>query len=291
MSALRHRRCFTSPAGIVTICALAACAGSPGDDVPEKPLVVVSVPPQAWLVEQVAGELVDVEVMVPPGASPATHEPTMRQMTAVSRAAIYFKVGHGNFPFERAWIDRLIAGHDSLTVVDGAAGLDGSIADPHIWVSPRRVRVMVRTLTAALEQRLPGSAELLRRNEQALLAEIDALDAELAATLAPFAGRRFLVFHPGWGYFAEDYGLEQVSIEHGAKEPSPHDLADLVARAAADGITTVFVQPQFSPHAAELVARQIHGHVVEADPLARDWPDNLRRFAAALRQSFDQGSG
>ena len=100
-------------------------------------------------------------------------------------------------------------------------------------------------------------------------------------------GRGFLVYHPSWGCLAEEYGLEQIAIERDGKEPSSRSLAGLIEAAKNKGIRVVFVQPQHSERAAETVAAAIGGRVVTVDPLARDWPANLRTVAAAFRSSFD----
>ena len=133
----------------------------------------------------------------------------------------------------------------------------------------------------------PANAEVYAANLTSLQAELDALNVELAATLAPAKGREFMVFHPAWGYFADAYGLIEVAIEHEGKEPGPAELQKLIDRARGKGIQAIFVQPQFSRRAAETIAREIGAQVVVADPLAADWAVNLRQvaesFAAAAR--------
>jgi zinc transport system substrate-binding protein len=141
-------------------------------------------------------------------------------------------------------------------------------------------------MAAALAQTLarldPAHTGRYAANLAGLAAELDALDRELAATLAPLRGRRFLVFHPAWGYFAHAYGLEQVAVERGGKEPGPKALAALADDARRSGIRTVFVQPQFSQRTAETLAAAIGGRVVAVDPLAKDYPASLRAAARAL---------
>jgi zinc transport system substrate-binding protein len=251
----------------------------------DKPLIAVSVVPQAYFVERIAGPLVDVEVLVPPGANEASFEPTMRQMQAVSRAVLYLKVGHPGFLFEQAWLGRLAATNPSMRVVDGSAGVPSDV-DPHVWVAPSAVRVIARNLEAALADLLPSHRPELAANLAAFEHDIDLLDAELRQKLAPYAGRRFLVVHPAWSRFARDYGLEQMSIEEEAKEPSPMQLARRIEEARAAGIRTVFVQPQVSRKEAEMVASQLGGRVAILDPLAKDWPANLRAVAKALAAAF-----
>jgi len=125
--------------------------------------------------------------------------------------------------------------------------------------------------------------------QAALLASIDALDADVRRILAPAAGKRFYVFHPAWGYLARDYGLVQISIEHGAKEPGAAELAQLMRDARADGAEVVFVQPEFSSRSAQVVADEIGAKLVSLDPLALDWPGAIRHAAEAIAASLKSG--
>jgi zinc transport system substrate-binding protein len=249
------------------------------------PVVAVSVEPQAYFVDRVAGPLVGVEVLIPPGANEASFEPTMHQMQAISKAVLYVKVGHPHFLFEQAWLRRLADTNPDMRIVDGSAGAAPD-EDPHVWVAPSTARVMAKNIEAALVQSLPEHRGELESNLHAFERDIDALDAELHAKLAPYAGRKFLVAHPAWGRFAREYGLQQVTIASEAKEPSPGQIAQLIEEARAAGIRTVFVQPQVSSKEADLIASQIGARVVRLDPLARDWLANLRTVGDALVASF-----
>ena len=258
--------------------ALLLCAGcAPGDrDPAARPIVAVSVPPQAYFVERLAGDLVEIEVMVPPGANPSTHNPTMPQMKAVARARIYVKVGHPAWPFESAWLDRLLAESSAATVVNGARGAACAGEDPHLWLSPACVRTVSDDLAAALIALLPDHRERIERAHEAFHLELDELDAEIRRTLAGVQGRTLLVQHPSWGSFARDYGLVQLAIESERKEPSPAELADVISTARERGVRDIFVQPQFAPLAAETVAAELGGRLRVVDPLSRDWAANLR---------------
>ena len=159
--------------------------------------------------------------------------------------------------------------------------------DPHVWVSPPLVRHMVGRIQDQLAELAPEHAADFARNHDAFVAELDALDAELRKLLDPLSNRKFMVFHPAWGYFAESYGLTQVSIEREGKEPGARGLAALIDQAKQEKIKVVFVQPQFDKRQARQVAQAIGGVVVAVDPLAPDYADNLhhvgRQFAEALQ--------
>ena len=270
------------------LCLVVLLVGCGSGAPPQRPVVVVSVLPQAYFVERLAGDLVDIEVMIPPGASPSAYEPTIGQLRAMSGASLYVKVGHPSFPFERAWLDRLLSERGDLTVVDCAGDLKEANDDPHIWLSLGCVRAIAPKIAAALSDLLPERRLDFERNLQDLLVEVDALDTEIHTLLDPYAGRQVLVFHPAWSYFTREYGLEQIAIESEHKEPSPHQLAELIDEARRAGFQVIFVQPQLSRRSAELVASELNAEVVVLDPLARDWLSNMRHVAETIEECLSR---
>jgi zinc transport system substrate-binding protein len=284
--------------------------------------VFVSVLPQKTFVERVGGTQVDVQVMVRPGDSPHTYEPTPRQVAALAEADLYVAVG---VSFEDAWMGRIRATNPEMGILDSSEGLgpramephddavaagdaegegqgeaahghephapdppareDHRAADPHLWTSPPLVKQMAIRIRDALTGLDPGNGPAYAANCSAFTAELDALDQEIRARLAGLTHRRFMVFHPAWGYFADTYGLTQVPIEREGKEPGPRALTALIDQARREHIKVIFVQPQFSRKAAAQVAAAIGGRVEVIDPLAEDYVANLRRVAAVLAAS------
>lgn len=256
--------------------------------------VFVSILPQKYFVERVGGEQVVVSVMVGPGQSPATYEPTPRQMTALSRARLYFSIG---VAFEDTWMKRIQAANPALRVVPMQRGIEllpltgpgGEPAgtDPHIWISPLRVKIMAASIRDALIETDPAHRGDYESNYRAFITELDALDRNIRAILVPAKGKPFLVFHPSWGYFAKDYALRQIPIEAEGKEPGAKALARVIDLGKREGVKVIFVQTQFSRRTAETVAAAIGARVVGVDPLAENYPQNLLRvaheFADALK--------
>ncbi len=156
------------------------------------------------------------------------------------------------------------------------------LQDPHTWLSPALAKLQASAMARALAGLDPAGAAEYAANAAAFAAECDDLARDLATLLSDLPSRTFMVFHPSWGYFARDFGLVQLPIEVEGKEPSPRELASLVDEAREHGIRAIFVAPQFSRRTAGVVAREIGAGLVEADPLADDWADNLRRVARAL---------
>jgi len=274
-----------------------------------KVAVFVSLVPQKYFVQQIGRDLVDIQVMIPAGADLHTYEPKPRQMAAIARAQLYFAIG---IEFEKARLKNLSRVNPRLKVVKTDQGIqkitmaasshpkengnhhaqiqpgkqkDSHVStrlDPHIWLSPPLVENQARTIRTALQEIDPVHHATYEANYQAFAAEIAELDAELKNILSAKPGFQFMVFHPAWGYFAHTYGLQQLPVEIEGKNPKPAQLKELIEHARENGIKVIFAQPQFSARSAELIAREIGGQVVFADPLAEDWADNLRKVARQI---------
>jgi zinc transport system substrate-binding protein len=160
--------------------------------------------------------------------------------------------------------------------------------DPHVWISAPLLTAQAANVAAALSRADPAGAGDYAARRDALVAELRGLHAELLRTLAPYKGRAFLVFHPAFGYFADDYGLRQEAVEVEGKAPTPRQLTELIRRAKAVNARVVFVHPQFDPKSAEAVAAALGGVTAPLDPLATDGPANLRRMGAAIRDALER---
>jgi zinc transport system substrate-binding protein len=158
--------------------------------------------------------------------------------------------------------------------------------DPHIWLSPKLVKVQASNILGALTAADPENKEFYTANYERFIKEIDALDRDLTLMLEHNEGMQFMVFHPAWGYFARDYKLKMIPIEVEGKDPKPEKLQKLIQHAREEGINVIFVQPQFSTKSAELVAGEIHGQVIPADPLALDWLDNMKKIARQFKEAL-----
>ncbi len=265
--------------------------------------IFVSVPPQNRFVEKIGGGHVEVRAMVRPGHDPHTYDPTPQQIAALARTDLYVRTG---VPFENAWMERIRAANPKMRILDARSGIElrplahydhGSgehehdehpqeaALDPHIWTSPPLVKRMAANIRDALTALDPANGAEFSRNYHAFAAEMDALDWELKAQLAAVSNRKFMVFHPAWGYFADTYGLTQVAIEHEGKEPGALSLTALIEQSRREGVKVIFVQPQFSGQSAETLARAIGGRVVAIDPLAPDYADNMRRVARLIAEA------
>ena len=278
---------------LIVLVATSACGA-------DEPLdVLVTILPQRSLVERLGEDAVHVHVLVGPGQTPETYDPTPRELAAVSAAAVWFTTGA---PLEELLLPRLRTLQPALAVVattDGSAllasdphadhdpGHDHGEVDPHVWLSPRNTATQVQAMAAALARLLPDRAGRIAAAETALLAELAAIDRELTALFEPVRGRTFFVFHPAFGYLARDYGLVQVAIESGGLSPSPRHLAETLQAIRDRGATVIFVQPQQSDRLVRAVADEAGLAVATLDPLAPDHLANLRRIGEAIRAGLE----
>lgn len=283
-------------------------------------LVAVSILPQAEFVEAVGGDKVKPIVMIPPGASPATHEPTPGQLKAISAAQMYAMVGSG-LAFEEVWLDKLKAVNQEMLLVDCSKGItlrdmetSFSVAasksgeaklgfenmekqeskaeaphfgkDPHIWNSPINAKVMVENIYQGLQRLDPENESYYRQNRDAYLFKLETLDAKIRKELEGQKNRTFMVFHPSWGYFADEYGLLMLPLEIEGKEPSGQNLARVITLAKEKNIKVIFIQSQFSTRSAEAVAEEIGGEVVAVDPLAQNYIENMEEVSGIFARSL-----
>jgi len=259
----------------------------------------VSILPQAYFVERVGGSQVSVEVLVTPGQSHETYEPTPKQMAALSEANVYFRIG---LPFETQLIEKITAANLRLRVIDMREGIRlrpmdegdaherGGAPDPHIWLAPQLVKTQAEHIARTLGEFDPAHAPIFQQNLFAFQCDLNRVDSTIADVLAPLRGRKFYVFHPAYGYFADAYGLKQVAVETGGKEPSARQIAELIDQARQDSVRVVFVQPQFATNSAQKIAEAIGGAVVPLDPLARDYLDNLEQMAHEIKRALSRNA-
>jgi zinc transport system substrate-binding protein len=273
--------------------------------------VTVSIAPQEYLVEKIGGDLVDVNVMVEPGSEPHGYEPKPQQLKDLSEAEAYVSVG---VEFEQAWMDKFKSANPNMMVIDSAQGIEKiemaehyhhhhhgheeeahnhdhghdhekdvqaghnhaeETLDPHIWLSPELVKVQAQNIYQGLVKLDPENEAEYQANLQNFITEVDQLDQQIRQNLEGIQNRKFIVFHPSWGYFARDYNLEQIPMEVGGQEPSAAELGELVKEAKEEDIKVIFAQYEFSSKQAEALAKEINGEVIFIDPLDPNWSENL----------------
>lgn len=252
-----------------------------------RPLILVSIEPQAFFVAELAGDAALVVSLIPKGASAETFEPTIRQLQVAERAQAYFTLGHPRFPFEALWVNRLRELAPTLRIIPTFTAGYAPDADTHVWLSPRLVGTMLSILSSHLAELLPHEKSRIDAKRTELLKRLAALEQLLRKRFAPYAGRSFLVFHPAWEYLAREYGLKQIAIERDGKEPGPAQLADLIEQAKRERIRVIFIEPQFPRSSADMIAAELGASVQELDGLSYDWFSTMEQVSQALVRSFE----
>ena len=270
----------------------------------ECPRIYVGLPPQRWLVQQLASNRVEVGLLLSPGQNPHTFEPTAHQVKALSTAQLYLIMG---LPFERVVVKKVQAIQPGLQVREMAAGVprrdspahlhagqdeddccEG--ADPHVWLTPTAMGIMASNTVAALVCFDPAGQGFYEARLAQLQLQLAQLDAELRTTLAPVRGGVLFTYHASWGYFTDAYGLRQVSIEAEGRAPAARQLVALIDLAKQAKVRRVFTEPPYDPKPSRTVARQIGADVAIIDPLAESWAANLRAVAAQVRDALIQNT-
>ena len=256
--------------------------------------VAVSIQPQKYFLEQIMGEESNITVLVPTGSSPATYAPKPSQLKALKKASLYFSIG---VAFEESWLPRFQSIHKDMPIIDTCKNITKrSIShtngehhhvglDPHIWLSPKLVMIQAKTIKDALSTYNPKQKEKYEKNYTAFIKKLEALDTKMKNILSPLKQKSFIVFHPSFGYLADDYGLTQIAIEKEGKEPSLRHIKRVIDYAKEKNIKTIFVAPQFSQKAATQIAKQVGAKVVTINPLAQEWETNLLKVAKSFEEA------
>jgi len=252
----------------------------------KKLTVAVSIVPQETFVKAVAGDLVDIVVLVPPGNSPANYAPSPQELVQLSNSSLYFSIG---VPTEKANIlPRLSDINQDLKIID----LAGNVAkvyperefapgnrDPHIWLSPKRVEVMVETIARELSRIDSQNKTIYQKNAKEYMAKLDELDEKIQNSLAQLSERTFFVYHPAFGYFADDYQLTMVAIEKSGKGATIEDLQNIIDLAKEKNIKVIFYQAENDSSQARTIAEEIGGKSEMIAPLASNYIENLEKTA------------
>lgn len=280
---------------LLAIVGLSACQGKKEGGTR---MISVTIEPQRYFVEKIAGDLFQVYCVTPAGQSPETYDPTPQQMVQISRSQAYFRIGE--IGFEQAWMKNLQSQNPDMRVFDLSEGMEliknqeeehegeeahhhhhGSV-DPHIWTSISGAKVIAQNTCQALVKLDPENQETYQAGYQRLIGEIDSTAVEMKRLLQPLAGSAFIIYHPTLTYFAREFGLQQLCIELDGKEPSPAQLKRLIETAAQSKAKVVFIQQEFDQKNAELIAKETGCRLVTINPLSYNWHDEMIRLATIL---------
>ncbi len=281
---------------VLSILIISSCA--PRESAGEEDTLTVSILPQKYFVEQIAGENFKVNVLVPSGSSPETYEPAPRQIRDAANSKAIFITGH--LLFEQTMI-RNLRTSDDVRFVDTSEGVD-LIADnfvdhgdhvhihgvdPHIWLSLREIKPQLKNITETVVSIDPENEEFYRENHRKFLSRIEDLDKKLSEKFRNSGKRAFLIYHPALSYFSRDYGLIQISVEAAGKSPSAAHMKEVIDIAREKGLKDVFIQQEFERSNAKTVANELGGNVIELDPLAENWLENMKSMGEKILEALN----
>ncbi|MCL1942825.1 MAG: zinc ABC transporter substrate-binding protein [Candidatus Azobacteroides sp.] len=261
--------------------------------------VIVTILPQQYFAERIVGGKFNIVCMVPSGNNPESYEPVPSQLMKLSDCKAYFRIGY--IGFELAWMDKLKEANPNMQLFNTSDGIqllksdhahvlpegaetdsDHSSIDPHTWSSPKNAAVIVKNMLDAFIKLDPSNESYYQKNGRELLAEIHQTDSLLRDVFSKTKTKAFVIYHPSLTYLAHDYGLTQIAVEHGGKEPSPTQLKNLIDEVRNMHIHVIFIQKEFDKRNVEIIAGETGCKPVQINPLGYDWKTEMLNIAQAL---------
>lgn len=240
------------------------------------PQVLVTVAPYKYIIETIAKQSVQVQVLVPPAASPHSFEPTAKELIRASQSDLWFRIGE---PFEKKSIAVLKDNNKKMVIVDLRKGVidcpDDGHCDNHIWLSIKLMKMQAKIIKDALIKLLPQNGPLYEARYRTLIADLDRLSTQFAKRFQQHPTKAILVSHPAFAYFCRDYGIQQLSVEMEGREPTLKQSEELIAKVRKLGVTKAIIEPQYQNKGTELIARQLNLPLFLVDPYAESWYDNM----------------
>lgn len=287
---IRRLLCFALPVVLLMSALLTACGEpAPAEEGTAKPIVAVTIVPQKTFVEAVCGDLVQVQVLVPPGNSPENYEPTPKAMEAFAKADIFFAIG---VPAEDTGILAKAASIHTVRLDEEVAKeypeleFEPGERDHHIWLSPRRVQVMVEVIAREMGMLDEANRETYTQNATAYIEQLEQLDADIAAALDGVQNRQFLVYHPAFAYIAADYNLEMLALEEEGKESTAKRLQEMVDLAKQNNVKVFFYQAEMDSRQVRAFAEEIGAETRLLEPLSPDYIENLKNMADLMAEAM-----
>ncbi|MDE6536015.1 MAG: zinc ABC transporter substrate-binding protein [Muribaculaceae bacterium] len=249
--------------------------------------ITVSIEPQRWLLEQIAGNRFEVRSLLGRGANPESYDPTFNDLADMERSRAYLTVG--NLAFEDAITAKLKENNpdlkifctsDSITLLHATHGDHDHGADPHVWSSPRNMKQMAGNMLSALCSLDPDNAAEYESNFRRLNLRIDSVDAACDSILTPVKGTTFIVWHPSLSYFARDYNIHQLALGSEGKEHSVGNTVDLLNRMKESGARVFLIQKDFDASQAKALSGEVK--TVTIDPMNYDWDKEMLHTARSI---------
>lgn len=274
----------------ISLTIFAGCGKTNESESSNKPVIAVSIVPEKTFAEKVCGDNFDIVSIIPPGMSPGNYEPTPSEIEKITDAKIYFSIG---VPTEEANImpsiskDTLKVSLNEIVSEEYSELKIGDSRDPHIWLSPKRVIVMVEAIRDEIIEFDPDNKVEYEKNAENYINELEAVDEDIENALEGVASRKFIVFHPSFGYLADDYNLQMYALEKGGKEATPKQLQEMIDLAKDENIKVLFYQNEIDSSQSKAFAEEIGGETIGLAPLSPDYINNLKEMARVMAENME----
>lgn len=251
----------------------------------DKTIIAVTIVPEKAFVEAVCGDLVKVITLVPPGNSPENYEPTPLEMEMFSKASLYFSIG---VPTEKANVlpnagnIKIVPLHDEVAAVYSDRTFKSGERDQHIWLSPKRVKVMVQIIAREMGELDKENVKIYEKNAQQYIKQLDQVNLEITEALDGVNNKKFIVYHPAFGYIADDYGLDMYAIEEEGKEAKAQHLQEMIDIAKEQNIKVIFYQNEIDSSQSKAFAEEIGGKTIQLEPLSANYIGNLKKMTETM---------
>lgn len=250
----------------------------------DKFLVAVSIPPEEEFVRRVCEDKAEILTLIPPGSSPETYEMSPKDIARLSKSDVYFSIG---VPAEEASIMPSAKNLNDVKLDEYIRQfypdltLDGG-RDPHVWLSAKRAIAMVEKIAQSMAILDVENKDFYFKNANEYISELMATDSEIRDMFEESGAKDFIVFHPSFGYFADEYGLNMYALEKGGKEPSAAQMAQMVDFSKELDVKAVFYQSESDSSRARVFAQEIGANAVELSPLAENYKENLLNMSKTI---------
>lgn len=273
---------------------LTSCKGEKNGYDPNKPTVTVTIEPFRYFVEQIAGDDVNINVMVPEGSNPETYEPTPKQMVELSKSDLYFKVGE--IGFEKTWMKKLQKNAPKMKIIDTSAGIKilktrSGHDDPHTWMSLKNAAIITANIAGALMEKFPDKAEEYKKKYWEYRQHLSQLQVEMDKYYFSVGRNRqtaFVIYHPILTYFAKEYGFEQIPLEDEGREPSIEQIQEVIDKAKQEGVETLFVQKEFANRNVQTFIDATQITPIPINPLSYDWEVEMRTIMQFMTRNIER---
>ena len=262
----------------------------------DAPLIAVSIQPQTWFVQQIAGDKAAVIALLPPGQNQHTYEPTPKQIQSLASADAWILSGA---EFEISLRPKVEKAFPKLPIVDGTQGVqfrriteeesgNGSHTafelDRHTWLGREPAKILAAHTRDTLCKFDKKNEKYYNENYDSVIKIIDETFDQLKIDLAPLKGRSVFVYHPSFGYFFDEFGIIQEAVETGGKEPSPKDINNLIKKIKEEKAAAIIVQTQFPTNAAKALADSADLEIIYLNTFGTDWLANIKEIGSALER-------